>query len=144
MLSTSTVYSCTTIILIVFVDMCVCVLWLLSRNNNKQCSSSETVLIISCDLLWSVSAGVEVILRTTRVRMHGQQLQKIVLCCFFACTRVALNCNALGFMQAIFRTWLYNVLCALLLLCSTFLPHHDCVCTLVVSSTSAHTCSFLL
>jgi hypothetical protein len=36
-----------------------------------------------------------------------------------------MNCSSIGFMQAMCRTWLYNILCALLLLCSAFLPHHD-------------------
>ena len=121
--------------------VCMCSLAVITQQQQAVCSSSETVLIIACDLLWSASAGVEVILRTTRVRMQGKQLQKIVLCCFFACTRVALNCNALGFMQAIFRTWLYNVLCALLLLCSTFLPHHDGV---LHSSSVVYICAHVL
>ena len=106
--------------------LCVCALAVLTQQQQQAvCSSSETVLMIVCDLLWSACAGVEVILRTTRVRMHGQQLNKTILCCCFACVRVAINCSSLGFMQAMCRTWLYNILCALLLLCSAFLPHQD-------------------
>jgi hypothetical protein len=104
--------------------LCMCALAVLTQQHETVCGSTETVLIMVCDLLWSACAGVEVILRTTR-RTQGQHLQKTLLCCCFACTRVALNCNALGFMQAMCRTWLYNVLCSLMLLCSPFLPHYD-------------------
>jgi hypothetical protein len=101
-----------------------CALAVVTQQHQTVCTSTEIVLIIVCDLLWIACAGVEVILRTTR-RMHGQHLQKTLRCCCFACTRVVMNCNALDFMQAMCRTWLYNVLCSLLLLCSPFLPHHD-------------------
>jgi hypothetical protein len=57
-----------------------CVLTVMTQQQQTVCSSSETVLFIVCDLLWSVCAGVEVILRTTR-RMNGQQLQKTLVVC---------------------------------------------------------------
>jgi hypothetical protein len=118
--------------------LCMCALAVLTQQHQRVCSSSETVLIVVCDLLWSACAGVEVILRTTGGRMHGKQINKIVLSCVFACTRVLLSCNALGFMQSIFRTCLYYVLCALLLLCSTFLPHND---SLLHSSNVVYICA---
>jgi hypothetical protein len=106
--------------------LCMCALAVLTQQQESTCSSSEIVLILVCDLLWSACAGVEVICRTTR-RANGYQLQKTVACCLFACVRVSLNCDSLSFMQAMCRTWLYNILCSLLLLCSSFLPQHDAV-----------------
>jgi hypothetical protein len=118
--------------------LCMCALAILTQQQGRVCSSTESVLVIVCDLLWSACAGVEVILRTTGGRMQGKQLNKIVLSCAFACTRVGLSCNALGFVQSIFRTWLYYVLCSLLLLCSTFLPHND---SLLHSSSVVYICA---
>ena len=106
--------------------LCMCALAVLTQQQQTTCSSSGIVLIIVCDLLWSACAGVEIICRTTR-RVNGYQLQKTVICCFFACVKIALNCDSLSFMEAMCRTWLYNILCSLLLLCSAFLPHHDAV-----------------
>jgi len=106
--------------------LCMCALAVLTQQQQSTCSSSEIVLLLVCDLLWSACAGVEVICRTTK-RVNGYQLQKTVVCCLFACVRVALSCDSMTFMQAMCRTWLYNILCSLLLLCSAFLPQHDAV-----------------
>ena len=50
---------------------------------------------------------------------------KIVTCCIFASTRVILNCNALGLFEALLRTLLYNILCAVVMFCSTLLPYSN-------------------
>ncbi len=105
--------------------LCVCALCFLTQQQQGICSNSQTVLIFAVDLLWSACASVEVILRTKRTQKDSQHLQKIVLSCVFVCVRVVLNCNTLGFMETLLRTFLYNVLCALLLFCSTFLPYSD-------------------
>ena len=94
--------------------LCMCALAILTQQQQSTCSSSEIVLILVCDLLWSAGAGVEVICRTTR-RANGYQLHKTVACCLFACVRVSFNCDSLSFMQAMCRTWLYNILCSLII-----------------------------
>ena len=77
--------------------LCVCALSFVTQmvtQEQRSCSNSQTVIIFSCDLLWSVCASVEAILRSTRTHKDSQHMLKIVTCCIFASTRVILNCNS--------------------------------------------------
>lgn len=106
--------------------VCVCaVAVLLQMQAHAQCTNAQLMFVTSIDLLWSASAGVEVILRSTHAKMPTQQVLKTVLCCVFASMRVSMGCYELGTMDALLRTVLYYVLCAMLLLCSAFLPQHE-------------------
>jgi hypothetical protein len=108
--------------------LCVCALSFVTQmvtQEQRSCSNSQTVIIFSCDLLWSACASVEAILRSTRTHKDSQHMLKIVTCCIFASTRVILNCNALGLFEALLRTFLYNILCAVVMFCSTLLPYSN-------------------
>lgn len=105
--------------------LCLCALSVLTQQQYRVCSNTETVLLLMCDLLWSACASVEVVVRTAGVRLHVSTLSKVVICCMFASTRVALNCEAMGLMQGIFRSTLYYILCSLLLLCGPFVPQSE-------------------
>lgn len=106
--------------------VCVCALAALTQlQAQEQCSNAQVLFVTCIDLLWSASAGVEVILRTTRAKVQTQQILKTSICCLIACVRVSLSCEALGFVNSLLRSFLYYVLCAMLLLCSAFLPQHE-------------------
>lgn len=103
-----------------------CALAVLTQLQTQEpCSNSQTLFITVLDLVWSASAGVEVILRTTGSKMQAQQTLKTLTCCVFACVRVSMSCNDVNCLHAILRTVLYYVLCALMLLCSVFWPLPD-------------------
>lgn len=103
-----------------------CALAVLTQLQTQvACSNSQLLFITVLDLVWSASAGVEVILRTTRAKMHAQQTLKTLTCCIFACVRVSMSCHEVSCMHALLRTFLYYMLCALLLLCSVFWPLQD-------------------
>ena len=49
--------------------LCVCALSLVTQLGTQEqrlCNNSQTLIIVSCDLLWRACASVEEILRTTR------------------------------------------------------------------------------
>lgn len=107
--------------------LCVCALSFVTQQHQSVCGNSQNLILLGCDLLWSACVSVEVILRTTRTLKDSQHLQKIFVCCIFICMRVILNCDRLGFMEALLRTFLYNLVCAILLFCSTLMPHSDAI-----------------
>lgn len=108
--------------------LCACALSVLTQHSStleRHGSPMDEIVVVACDLLWSVCAGVEVLTQTTELSTSMSHLTKVVICCTFASTRVIFSSTSLGFLDMILRSALYYVLCSVLILCTPLVRRHD-------------------
>jgi len=102
--------------------LCLCALAVLTQQSARQCGEGGMLAMMLVDLVWSTLVSADLVGGVTGVRVHLPPSTKALLACAFASAHVLVGCAAIPFFEMLTRAVLFYVLCAVVILCSPFMP----------------------
>jgi hypothetical protein len=95
---------------------------LLTQQSSRQCGEGGMLGMMVIDLVWSTLVSADLVSSISGVRVNLWLHSKALLACAFASAHVLVGCSAIAYFEMLMRAVLFYVLCAIVILCSQFMP----------------------
>jgi len=102
--------------------LCLCALAVLTQQSSRQCGEGGMLAMMVIDLVWSTLVSADLVSSISGVRVNVWLYGKALLACAFASAHVLVGCSAITYFEMLMRAVLFYVLCAIVILCSPFMP----------------------